>query len=93
MDNNQDWKNLGEQILDSVAGALNTGDFRQLNNLVSGTVDTVVQEAKRQANLERMNREEILRQYRENSAINREKWLAQQAELNRRREERREVFF
>ncbi len=92
MDNNQDWKNLGEQILDSVAGALNTGDFRQLNNLVSGTVDTVVQEAKRQANLERMNREEILRQYRENSAINREKWLAQQAELNRRREERREEW-
>lgn len=92
MSNNQDWKNLGEQILDSVAGALNSGDFQQLNSLVSGTVDTVVQEAKKQAEITRATREEILRQYRESNAANREKWLQQQQELNRRKEERREEW-
>ena len=92
MENSQDWKNLGEQILSSVAGALNTGDFSQLNNLVSGTVNNVVQEAKKQADLERTNREELLRQYAMNNAANREKWLKQQEELNRRKEERREEW-
>lgn len=92
MSNNQDWKNLGEQILDSVAGALNSGDFQQLNSLVSGTVDNVVKEAKKQAEITRATRDEILRQYRENNAANREKWLQQQQELNRRKEERREEW-
>ena len=92
MSNNQDWKNLGEQILDSVAGALNSGDFQQLNSLVSGTVDTVVKKKKKQAEITRATREEILRQYRENNAANREKWLQQQQELNRRKEERREEW-
>lgn len=90
--NSQDWKDLGSQILDSVAGALNTGDFRQLNNLVSGTVNNVVQEAKKQAEIEKLTREEILRQYRENNAANYEKWQQQQQELNRRKEERREEW-
>lgn len=90
--NSQDWKNLGEQILDSVAGALNTGDFRQLNNLVSGTVNNVVQEAKKQAEIEKLTREEILRQYRENNAANYQKWQQQQEELARRKEERREEW-
>lgn len=92
MANEQDWKNLGEQILDSVAGALNTGDFRQLNNLVSGTVNNVVQEAKKQADFERMSREARLNQYRQNNAANYERWRQQQAEIYRRREERREEW-
>ena len=92
MSKEQDWKNLGEQILDSVAGALNTGDFRELNNLVSGTVNNVVQEAKRQAEFEKISREELLRQYQQNNAANREKWLRQQEELYRRKEERREEW-
>lgn len=92
MSNGQDWKNLGEQILDSVAGALNSGDFQQLNNLVSGTVDNVVQEAKKQAEITKATREELLRQYKERNAANREKWMQQQAELERRKEERREEW-
>ena len=92
MGKEQDWKNLGEQILDSVAGALNTGDFSELNGLVSGTVNNAVQEAKKQADFERMSREEMLRQYRQQNEERREKWLRQQQELYRRREERREEW-
>ena len=89
MGKEQDWKSLGEEILDSVAGALNSGDFSKLNTLVSGTVENVVQEAKKQADFERITREEILRQYQQDNAARREKWLRQQQELYRRREERR----
>ncbi len=92
MGKEQDWKSLGEEILDSVAGALNSGDFSQLNNLVSGTVDNVVREAKKQADFERNSREELLRQYQQDNAARREKWLQQQQELYRRREERREEW-
>lgn len=92
MGKEQDWKNLGEQILDSVASALNTGDFRELQDLVSGTVNNAVQEAKRQAEVEKLTREQILRQYQSQSAANREKWMQQQQELYRRKEERREMW-
>ncbi len=89
MNKDQDWKNLGEQILDSVADALNSGDFRQLNNLVSGTVDNVVQEAKKQADAER---EERIQRYSMQNSANYEKWQQQQEELRRRQEERREEW-
>ena len=73
----QEWKNLGEQILDSVTGALNSGDFSKLNNLVSGTVENVVKEAKRQADIEKLSRmqdaETIEKYFRENAQTN-EKW-------------------
>ena len=92
MGKEQDWKNLGEQILDSVASALNTGDFRQLNDLVSGTVNDAVNEAKRQADREKSAREEILRQYQRDNAARRDKWIKQQEELYKRREERREEW-
>ena len=92
MSKEQDWKNLGEQILDSVASALNTGDFRELQDLVSGTVNNAVQEAKKQAELEKLTREQLLRQYQTQNAANREKWLRQQQELYRRKEERREMW-
>ena len=92
MSKEPDWRNLGEQILDSVADALNSGDFRQLNNLVSGTVNDAVQEAKRQADFERAAREESLRQYRQINEENHARWLQQQEEIRRRQEERREEW-
>lgn len=92
MSKEQDWRNLGEQILDSVADALNSGDFRQLNNLVSGTVNDAVKEAKRQADYERIAREDSLRQYRQMNEENHAKWLAQQEEIRKRQEERREEW-
>lgn len=91
MGKEQDWKNLGEQILDSVAGALNTGDFSQLNNLVSDTVNNAVQEAKKQADSERAQREDFIRSAQLNRE-SREKWLQQQEEIRRRQEERREEW-
>ncbi|MBP5281459.1 MAG: 5-bromo-4-chloroindolyl phosphate hydrolysis family protein [Lachnospiraceae bacterium] len=92
MGKEQDWKSLGEEILDSVSGALNSGDFSKLNTLVSGTVENAVREAKKQANFERITREEILRQYQQDNAARREKWLKQQQELYQRRNERREEW-
>lgn len=92
MGREQDWKNLGEQILDSVADALNTGDFKQLNNLVSGTVNDVVREAKTQAEAERNAREEYIREYQSHNADNYEKWQKQQEELRQRQEARREEW-
>lgn len=92
MGKDQDWRNLGEQILDSVADALNSGDFRELNNLVSGTVNDVVQEAKKQAESERAVRDNMVRQYREQNIANYEKWQQQQQELLRRQQERREEW-
>jgi len=38
------WNNTGEQIKDALADALNTGDFKELNNLVSQTVTSALNE-------------------------------------------------
>lgn len=92
MGREQDWQNLGEQILDSVADALNSGDFKQLNDLVSGTVNDAVREAKRQADREKVMREETLRRYSQANQANYDKWRQQQEELRRRQEERREEW-
>lgn len=46
MNNNQNWKGLGEQIKDSVNEAISTGDFADLNRLVSDTVNSALQEAR-----------------------------------------------
>lgn len=87
----KDWKNLGDQILGSVADALNSGDFSQLNDLVSGTVNNVVQEAKRQAEQKKAAEDDFIRFAQEN-AESREKWERQQEEIRRRQEERREEW-
>lgn len=88
----KDWKNLGEQILDTVADALNSGDFSQLNDLVSGTVNNVVEEVKRQADQKRAVREDDIIRFAQENAENREKWEKQQEEIRRRQEERREEW-
>jgi len=44
MSNNLNWNNPGEQIKDALSEALSTGDFRELNNLVSQTVTTAISE-------------------------------------------------
>lgn len=91
MGKEQDWKNLGEQILDSVSGALNSGDFRELNTLVSDTVNNAVQEAKKQAEKEKAEYRDLVRMAQENRE-SREKWEKQQEEIRRRQEERREEW-
>ena len=48
MNENQNWNGIGEQIRDAVQGALDSGDFRQLNDMVAGTVSSALSEAKRQ---------------------------------------------
>lgn len=45
MSSNQSWNNLGEQFKTVVQDALDSGDFRELNNLVNDTVSTVISEA------------------------------------------------
>ncbi|MCM1568965.1 MAG: 5-bromo-4-chloroindolyl phosphate hydrolysis family protein [Roseburia sp.] len=49
MSNEQNWKNMGEQIRASVSEAIQTGDYAQLNQLVSDTVSSALREAKNQA--------------------------------------------
>lgn len=48
MNNSNNQFNLGEQFKDAVQDALNTGDFRKLNHLVSDTVTDALSEAGRQ---------------------------------------------
>lgn len=45
MGNNQNWINTGEQIKNALADALNTGDFKELNNVVAQSVTTALNEA------------------------------------------------
>lgn len=88
----KDWKNLGDQILGSVAEALNSGDFSQLNDLVSGTVNNVVEEVRKQADQRWAVGEEDIIRFAQENAENREKWERQQEEIRRRQEERREEW-
>lgn len=85
----QDWKSLGEQILGSVSGALSSGDFTELNDLVAGTVNNVVEEVRKQADKERANREQDMIRFAQANSMNREKWEKQQEEIRQRQEERR----
>lgn len=48
MGDNQNWSNIGEQIRDAVQDALESGDFKELNNIVAGSATTALSEAKRQ---------------------------------------------
>ena len=41
MSNNQNWSNTGELMKDALSEALNTGDFKELNNLVAQTLNEV----------------------------------------------------
>ena len=49
MTTNQNWNNIGDQIRNAVQESLSTGDFKQLNDIITGTVTGAVSEAKRQA--------------------------------------------
>ncbi|MFR1111945.1 MAG: hypothetical protein ACLSEX_00440 [Blautia sp.] len=40
----QDWYDLGDKIEDLVQNAINSGDFRQLNENINKTLDKVVRE-------------------------------------------------
>jgi len=44
MNDNQNWINTGELMKDALSEALNTGDFKELNNLVAQSVTTVLNE-------------------------------------------------
>lgn len=45
MNNNQNWNNLGDQFKYAVQDAINNGDFKKLNFLVTDTVTDVIAEA------------------------------------------------
>lgn len=45
MNNNQNWNNLGDQFKYAVQDAINNGDFKNLNFLVTDTVTDVIAEA------------------------------------------------
>lgn len=44
MSDNQSWNSTGEQIRDALSEALRSGDFKDLNNLVSQTVTNTLNE-------------------------------------------------
>lgn len=44
MNDNQNWRNVGEQMKNALSDALRTGDFKKLNNLVSQTVANTLNE-------------------------------------------------
>lgn len=45
MDNGNQWKNMSDQIMGSVAEALSTGDFSKLNSMVGDAVNNALSEA------------------------------------------------
>lgn len=45
MSNKQNWNNLGDQFKNAVSDAINKGDFKKLNYLVTDTVTDVIAEA------------------------------------------------
>lgn len=48
MSNNQNWNNLGNEFRDAVQDAINKGDFKKINFLVTDTVTDVIAEASTQ---------------------------------------------
>lgn len=50
MNNNQNWNNRGDQFKDAVQTALNKGDYKKLNYLITDTVTDVITEAGTQIN-------------------------------------------
>lgn len=48
MENNRNWYDIGNEIRGAVEDSLRTGDFSKIGNVVSDTVNGVVDEAKRQ---------------------------------------------
>lgn len=49
MSDQQNWNDIGKQIREAVQGALATGDFKEMNQIVSKSVNKAVAEAKKQA--------------------------------------------
>ncbi len=49
MSDQQNWNDIGKQIREAVQGALATGDFKEMNQIVSESVNKAVAEAKKQA--------------------------------------------
>lgn len=45
MSNNKNWNHLGDEFVDAVSNAINKGDFKKLNYLVTDTVTDVIAEA------------------------------------------------
>ncbi len=48
MSDHQNWNDIGKQIREAVQGALVTGDFKEMNHIVSESVNKAVAEAKKQ---------------------------------------------
>jgi len=48
MSSQQNWNNIGDQIRDALQESLASGDFRELNQVVTSTVNSALEEARRQ---------------------------------------------
>ena len=64
MNNKQNWNNLGDQFKHAVSDAINKGDFKKLNYLVTDTVTDVIAEASCQI---KKTTEEMKQEYRTTS--------------------------
>ena len=49
MSERQNWNDIGNQIRDAVQGALKTGDFKEMNQIISESVNKALAETKKQA--------------------------------------------
>lgn len=86
MSNNQNWNNLGNQFRNAVQDAINTGDFKKLNYLVTDTVTDVITEANSQFKTVSID---IQREFQNNSHNNLHKNVQ---EYQRKQQQRNQQF-
>ena len=96
MSDNQSWNSTGEQIRDALSEALRSGDFKDLNDLVSQTVTNTLNEVGKhiipgsgETNDEQekqiKQRQERLRQKREQLRQSQEQMRRRESEINQRK--------
>lgn len=96
MSDNQSWNSTGEQIRDALSEALRSGDFKDLNDLVSQTVTNTLNEVGKhiipgsgETSDEQENqikqRQERLRQKREQLRQTQEQMRRRESEINQRK--------
>lgn len=78
MKDNQNERNMGEQIMEALSDALQGGDFSDLNRLVSQSVNNVINEVSRQA--QEQVRRQTQKQTRQQEKAQREEQARRQAQ-------------
>lgn len=80
MKDNQNERNMGEQIMDALSEALQGGDFSNLNNLVSQSVNNVINEVGKQAQEQIRRQTQSREQMRQQEKAQREEYARRQAQ-------------